>query len=249
MNDEEKAAFLLFKADQYENPTFIETDPIAIPHRYKRKEDIEIVGLIMATIAWGNRKSILRSGEKLVSIFGESPYDYVMNFKFDTTLHFVHRTFSSEDLRAFLWSLRAIYQKQGLENCFNKLHEEEYAYRIYRFRNAMLQHAGHRNVHRHLSNPMVNSACKRLNMFLRWMVRSNDKGVDFGLWPSISSMELRIPLDVHTGNVARSLGILQRRQNDWKNSEELYKYCRSIMPQDPSKLDFALFGLGVFENF
>ena len=249
MNDEEKAAFLLFKAEQYENPTFIETDPIAIPHRFNRKEDIEIVGLIMATIAWGNRKSILQSGEKLLSILGESPYDYVMNFKFDTSLNFVHRTFSSEDLRAFLWSLRAIYQKQGLENCFNKLHEEEYAYRIYRFRNAMLEHSGQHNVHRHLSNPMVNSACKRLNMFLRWMVRSNAKGVDFGLWSSISTMELRIPLDVHTGNVARSLGILQRRQNDWKSSEELYTYCKTLVPHDPSKLDFALFGLGVFENF
>ncbi|MBM3164392.1 MAG: TIGR02757 family protein [Bacteroidetes bacterium] len=249
MTELERDEFLLWKAAQYEHPNFIETDPISIPHRCKHKEDIEIVGLIMASIAWGNRKAIIKSGEKLLAIFGESPYDFVMNFKLDTPVNFVHRTFSGDDLRSFIVALRGIYEKGGLQASFYKQPSEDHGMRIHHFRNAMLNHFNEPRVQKHISNPLANSACKRLNMFLRWMVRSNAKGVDFGLWNNIPKEDLRIPLDVHTGKTARSLGILQRKQNDWKSSEELYRHCSVISPEDPAKLDFALFGLGAFEQF
>lgn len=249
MTPSERNEFLLWKAAQYENPDFIESDPISIPHRFKHKEDVEIVALIVATISWGNRKSIIKSGEKLLAIFGESPHDFVMNFNSGKPLNFVHRTFSSEDLRNFLIALRCIYEKEGLEACFKRKNEEDYSIRLFNFRSAMLNNIQHQRVQKHLSNPLANSACKRLNMFLRWMVRSNSKGVDFGLWNSISKDEIRIPLDVHTGNTARSLDLLQRKQNDWKSSEELFKECAVICPHDPGKLDFALFGLGAIEQF
>ncbi|NBU91964.1 MAG: TIGR02757 family protein [Flavobacteriia bacterium] len=251
MNSTELSEFLLWKSEQYEHPNFIETDPISIPHHYSRKEDIEIIGLIVATIAWGNRKSIIQSGKRLIDIFGESPLDFVMHFRENTPLTFVHRTFSREDLRFFLMALQAIYEQGALESCFWKASNEPFSARIVNFRTAMLAATstpGHK-VHRHLSNPLANSACKRLNMFLRWMVRSSAKGVDFGLWKGIDASELRVPLDVHTGNTARSLGILQRKQNDWKSSEALFNYCSKVHPQDPGSIDFALFGLGAFEKF
>jgi len=249
MTELERNEFLLWKADQYEHPNFIENDPISIPHRFTHKEDIEIIGLIMATISWGNRKSIIKSGEKLLTIFGESPYDFVMQFKPEKPLKFVHRTFSGQDLQHFLLVLRCIYEKDGLEACFNKLPKEGHENRIYNFRTAMLGNHQYPRIRKHLPNPMSNSACKRLNMFLRWMVRSNAKGVDFGLWNNIPKSELRLPLDVHTGNTARHLNLLARKQNDWKSSEELYWQCATICPEDPGKLDFALFGLGAIEKF
>ncbi|NBO61171.1 MAG: TIGR02757 family protein [Flavobacteriia bacterium] len=245
----ERNEFLLWKAAQYENPNFIESDPISIPHRFTRKEDVEIVGLIMATISWGNRKSIIKSGEKLLSIFGESPHDFVMHFNHQKPLNFVHRTFSSQDLQHFLYGLRCIYEKDGLEACFDKLPSEGHEMRLINFRTAMLSKLQDLRIKKHLSNPLSNSACKRLNMFLRWMVRSNAKGVDFGLWSNIPQKELRLPLDVHTGNTARHLNLLNRKQNDWKSSEELYRQCVTICPKDPGKLDFALFGLGAMEKF
>ena len=249
MNHQERNEFLLWKAEQYEHPNFIENDPISIPHRYTRKEDIEIVALIIATISWGNRKSIIKSGEKLLSILGDSPYDFVMYFNPEKPISFVHRTFSSQDLQHFLLGLRRIYEKDGLEACFQKHTSEGHEIRLFNFRTAMLENLQSHRIHKHVSNPLANSACKRLNMFLRWMVRSNAKGVDFGLWKQIPKSEIRLPLDVHTGNTARHLNLLSRKQNDWKSSEELYWHCFDICPQDPGKLDFALFGLGAIEKF
>jgi uncharacterized protein (TIGR02757 family) len=249
MTPHELNEFLLVKADQFESQSFIADDPISIPHQFKRKEDIEIIGLLVATIAWGNRKSIIKSGNQLVTIFGESPYDYVMNFEARRTLKFVHRTFSGEDLAFFIQALRTIYETDGLEASFKKTASEGINVAISNFRDAMLQTPHFSRSTKHLSNPMINSACKRLNMYLRWMVRSNSKGVDFGIWKTLSPKDLHIPLDVHTGNIARKLGILERRQNDWKSSQLLHEFAKQLIPEDPSKLDFALFGLGAIEHF
>jgi uncharacterized protein (TIGR02757 family) len=249
MTPHELNEFLLVKADQFESQSFIADDPISIPHQFKRKEDIEIIGLLVATIAWGNRKSIIKSGNQLVTIFGESPYDYVMNFEARRTLKFVHRTFSGEDLAFFIQALRTIYETDGLEASFKKTASEGINVAISNFRDAMLQTPHSSRSTKHLSNPMINSACKRLNMYLRWMVRSNSKGVDFGIWKTLSPKDLHIPLDVHTGNIARKLGILERTQNDWKSSQLLHEFAKQLIPEDPSKLDFALFGLGAIEHF
>lgn len=249
MTPNELSEFLLAKADQFERLDFITDDPISIPHQFKKKEDIEIIGLLVATIAWGNRKSIIKSGNKLVDLMGESPYDFVMNFNPSRSLTFVHRTYSSEDLVFFLSALKSIYEAGGLEASFHKTVSDSIDVAICNFRNAMLETPHHQRSTKHLSNPMLNSACKRLNMFLRWMVRSNAKGVDFGLWTTLSPKDLHIPLDVHTGNIARKLGILVRTQNDWKSSHLLHQYAQQLIPDDPSKLDFALFGLGAIEKF
>jgi uncharacterized protein (TIGR02757 family) len=249
MTKSELNEFLLTKADQFESLSFIEDDPISIPHQFKLKEDIEIIGLLVATIAWGNRKSIIKSGNNLVALFGESPYDYVMNFNANRALKFVHRTFSGEDLVFFIQALRTIYEADGLEATFNKTAADGIDVAITNFRNAMLQTPHLSRSTKHLSNPMINSACKRLNMYLRWMVRSNAKGVDFGIWKTLSPKDLHIPLDVHTGNIARKLGILDRTQNDWKSSQLLHDFAKQLIPDDPSKLDFALFGLGAIEDF
>ena len=249
MTPHELNEFLLVKAEQFESLSFIADDPISIPHQFKHKEDIEIIGLLVATIAWGNRKSIIKSGNQLLTILGESPYDYVMNFEAHRTLKFVHRTFSGEDLVFFIQALRTIYETNGLEASFKKTASEGIHVAISNFRDAMLQTPHRSRSTKHLSNPMINSACKRLNMYLRWMVRSNSKGVDFGIWKTLSPKDLHIPLDVHTGNIARKLGILERTQNDWKSSQLLHEFAKELIPEDPSKLDFALFGLGAIEHF
>jgi len=244
------ADFLQSKASQFEHPDFIENDPISIPHQYQRKEDIEIMGLMVATIAWGNRISILKSGKKLQEIFGESPYDFVMNHDLNRDINFVHRTFQGKDLAFFIRGLRHIYQKGGLEFAFqNNATTEGMAGRLANFRERMLEVEHPQRCEKHISNPLKNASCKRLNMYLRWMVRSAAKGVDFGIWKSISPAELYIPLDVHTGNVARKLGILERTQNDWKSNEMLIEYFKTLDPLDPAKFDFALFGLGAMEKF
>lgn len=249
MNPNELNEFLLIKSEQFEKIDFIADDPISIPHQFSRKEDIEIIGLLVATIAWGNRKSIIKSANKLVTIFGESPYDYVMNFEHHRGIKFIHRTFTEEDLVFFILALKNIYKNVGLEASFNKTSSQGIDVAISNFRNTMLQTPHSRRSTKHLSNPMLNSACKRLNMFLRWMVRSNAKGVDFGIWKTLSPKDLHVPLDVHTGNIARKLGILNRTQNDWKSSQLLHEYAKQLIPEDPGKLDFALFGLGAIEHF
>lgn len=246
MKENDLKAFLDFKAEQFENPNFIELDPICIPHQYHRKEDIEIMGLIVSTIAWGNRKSIINSGKKLIKILGSDPFDFVMSHNLKTPIPFVHRTFNSEDLMFFLNGLKNIYSEGSMESLFS---QENVKTGIISFRQKMLENQTNHRSKKHLSNPMVNSACKRLNMFLRWMVRSNAKGVDFGLWSSIPASKLLVPLDVHTGNIARKLELLHRKQNDWKALEELMEILRSFDPADPVKYDFALFSLGAVEDF
>jgi len=249
MTHQELSEFLIFKATHYENTDFLESDPIQLVHRFSKKEDIEIAGFLIATIAWGNRKSIIKSGEKLLEMMGNSPHDFILNYR-ELNDDFVHRTFNSVDLDFFFRSLKNIYSKGTLEDCFI---EDAKIYgmqgRIANFRKEFLSVPHEARSEKHLSNPLKNSACKRINMFLRWMVRPANNGVDFGIWLTISPSELYLPLDVHTSNNARRLGLLTRKQDDWKALEELMINLRKIDRNDPLRLDFALFGLGAFEGF
>ncbi len=249
MSFDDLKEFLDFKADEYNNPKFIESDPIQLAHRFQRKEDIEIVGFLMATIAWGNRKSIITSGERILTIMEHDPYNFIRDYKpFESA--FVHRTFNAEDLHNFFASLKRLYEKDGLEKAFAS--QEEYPGvlgRIACFREAFTAGSFPDRTQKHISNPLKNSSSKRLNMYLRWMVRNDKKGVDFGIWNSISPSELHLPLDVHTGNVGRKLGLLHRTQNDWKAVAEIQEYLVKMDANDPCKYDFALFGLGAFEGF
>lgn len=239
------------KHTEYNNVNFIKDDPISIVHRFEKKEDIEIMGLLMATIAWGNRKNIINSGENLVKILQHQPYEFITNAtqKDLSKIKFVHRTFNANDLRFFLSALQNIYQNfQGLENSFGGLKfKGDIKQRISLFREKMLFTKHEKRSEKHISDPMQNSACKRLNMFLRWMVRKDKKGVDFGIWKSIQPAELAVPLDVHTGRIARALGLITRKQDDWKALDELMHNLKKFDAKDPAKYDFALFGIGAYE--
>ena len=239
--------FLDFKRDRYNDVSFIEDDPISIPHLFSKKKDIECIGLIMATISWGNRRSIIKNGHQLVEIMGNEPYDYVINASESELkeLSFVHRTFNAADLSFFVRGIRSVYQNTegGLEAAF--LEGNTTADRITNFRNRLFEVPHEKRSEKHVSNPLRGSASKRLNMYLRWMVRNDNRGVDFGIWNQFGQQNLYIPLDVHTGNVARKLGLIARKANDWKALEELMTTLRIFDPSDPCKYDFALFGIGV----
>ncbi|HBC03420.1 MAG: TIGR02757 family protein [Aequorivita sp.] len=254
MNKTELKSFLDEKVNLYNNPKFIETDPIQIPHLFTLKEDIEITAFLVATIAWGNRKSIINNGNRLVEMMGSSPYDFVMNFseeQSESLSNFVHRTFNNEDLAYFLKSLQNIYKNHGgLETLFSKhAKKDSMQPAIHHFKKTFFELPHPSRTQKHISDPLKNSAAKRINMFLRWMVRNDATGVDFGIWKSIDSSQLSCPLDVHSGNVARKLKLLKRKQNDAKALLELDNSLRKLDSQDPVKYDFALFGLGVFERF
>ncbi|HET6991246.1 MAG TPA: TIGR02757 family protein, partial [Bacteroidia bacterium] len=233
-----------------------------------RKEDIEIAGFLAATVAWGQRPVIIRNANLLMERMDLSPYEFVMNAsakdlkKLDS---FVHRTFNGIDARFFVLALRNIYEKHnGMEELFAdgiKMsgHKDTKARRsseitplqnsIIHFRETFLSLKHNPRSDKHISNPAANSSAKRINMYLRWMVRRDKAGVDFGIWKSIPPALLRVPLDVHVGNVARKLGLLVRKQDDWKAVEELTDSLREFDKNDPVKYDFALFGLGIFEGF
>ena len=246
--------FLDEKVALYNQPEFIETDPIQIPHSFSHKEDIEIASFLVATIAWGNRKSIINSGKRLMDIMGNSPFDYVMDFSEEKILNlpsFAHRTFNSVDLGYFLIALKNIYQNHaGMEAVFAKHAQEDCLQpAIHHFKKTFFSYPHPARTQKHISDPHKNSAAKRINMFLRWMVRKDTTGVDFGIWNHLSPAQLSCPLDVHSGNVARKLGLLTRKQNDAKAVRELDLTLRKFDAVDPVKYDFALFGLGVFEGF
>jgi uncharacterized protein (TIGR02757 family) len=254
MNRIQLKEFLDEKVIVYNNPNFIESDPIQIPHLFTLKEDIEIAGFLVATIAWGNRKSIINNGHRLVEMMGNSPYDFVMDFseKNSGSLSpFVHRTFNNEDLFYFLKALQNIYKNHGgLENVFAAYAEKNSMQAsIHHFKKTFFELPHLPRTQKHISDPLKNSAAKRINMFLRWMVRDDNAGVDFGIWKNIAPSQLSCPLDVHSGNVARKLKLLVRKQNDGKALAELDNSLRKLDPNDPVKYDFALFGLGVFERF
>ncbi|MBU2905694.1 TIGR02757 family protein [Arenibacter algicola] len=254
MTQEELKEFLDAKVEQYNRPDFLSTDPLGIPHRFTKKEDIEISGFLTATIAWGNRKSIINNSERMMELLDNSPFDFVMNHQekdLENLQGFVHRTFNGEDLRYFIRSLNNIYmQHGGLENVFAlKGDTTSLQMSISQFKTIFFELDHQPRTTKHVSDPQKGSAAKRINMFLRWMVRNNNSGVDFGIWDKISPSQLSCPLDVHSGNVARKLGLIQRKQNDGKALAELDVNLRKLDPQDPVKYDFALFGLGVFEKF
>jgi uncharacterized protein (TIGR02757 family) len=247
--------FLDEKADFYNTPEFITRDPISIPHRFSLLQDIEIIGFLTATISWGTRKSILTDAEKIISWMGNSPHDFVLNFQDNEMKSFkydsVHRTFNKEDLHYFVRNLSRIYKEnETLESLFLIQEKETNFYHsFHRFRTEFFKDNEKHRSQKHVSSTYKNSSAKRLMMYLRWMVRQDRKGVDFGLWKNIDQQFLSIPLDVHTGNISRKLNLIQRKQNDWKTVEEMDVILRKLNPKDPALYDFALFGLGVSKDF
>lgn len=254
MNFSELKSFLDDKVALYNNTDFIESDPVQIPHLFTQKEDVEIAGFLSATISWGNRKMIIKNSHKMMDLMGNSPYDFVMSHKeadLDRLEAFVHRTFNGQDFMGFIIGLQHIYQNHGgLETVFSKnIKGDDLQASIHQFKQHFFEISHLNRTQKHISDPMKGSAAKRINMYLRWMCRQDNKGVDLGIWKSISPSILSCPLDVHSGNVARKLGLLTRKQNDGKALAELDKKLRELDPNDPVKYDFALFGLGVFEGF
>jgi uncharacterized protein (TIGR02757 family) len=252
----EVKALLDEKHFQFNNTSFIETDPISIPHQFCKKEDIEIASLLVATIAWGQRTSIINNGNKLMRLMNDEPHDFILNFSKKDALRFegfVHRTFNSTDCVYFLNSLKNIYINHGgLEAAFSSQFsnkEIDVKNSITNFRTLFLNTEHQSRSEKHISNPSAKSSAKRLCMFLRWMVRKDKHGVDFGIWKGIKPSQLCLPLDLHTGNVSRKLGLLNRTQNDWQAVEEITSVLRNFDKNDPIKYDFSLFGLGAFEGF
>jgi len=248
--------FLESKARQYEAEPFIPTDPIQIPHKFSKKEDIEISAFITSVIAWGQRITIINNANKLMEMMDHSPHDFILNFRENDLIpftRFVHRTFNGDDCLHFLNSLQKIYREQeGLENVIAesfKKDKSEPGSGWARFKEVFFETEHLKRSEKHLPNPLKGSAAKRMNMFLRWMVRSSESSVDFGIWKELSPAQLYIPLDVHTSTVARKLGLLKRTQDDWKAVVELTDTLCKFDANDPVKYDFALFGLGAFEKF
>ena len=254
MTKDELKEFLDAKVTQYNHPKFIGSDPIQIPHRFVRKEDVEISAFLTATIAWGNRKSIIANAGRMMTLMENTPFEFVMQHKqadLERLQPFVHRTFNSTDLIFFIKSLKNIYEHhKGLEVVFSKYSRHASTQpAISAFKKLFFEIPHPQRSEKHISNPERGSAAKRINMFLRWMVRKDQSGVDFGLWHKLSPAQLSCPLDIHSGRVARSLGLLNRKQNDAKALAELDLNLRELDPEDPVKYDYALFGLGIFEKF
>ena len=254
MKKHEIKSFLDDKAFKYESPSFINEDPIQIPHKFSIKEDIEISGFLTAIISWGNRKMIIKNANLLMNLMDNSPLDFVLNHNktdLNNLNQFVHRTFNSKDLCFFIKSLYNIYKnKEGLESVFDTNKESKNLNQvIHNFKNIFFSINHQQRTEKHISDPLKGSAAKRINMFLRWMVRSSRKGVDFGLWKNIDPGQLSCPLDIHSGRVARSLSLIKRKQNDNLALMELDSMLRKFDYKDPVKYDFALFGLSKYEKF
>jgi len=257
-------SFLEEKYEKYNRPEFIESDPISIPHQFSKKQDVEIVGFLSATIAWGQRTTIIRNANELIRRMDFAPHDFVLNHKkrdLSQFKNFKHRTFNGTDCVFFLQSLQNIYTKyKSLEKVFYPHPYPSPSGRgtkgdalarsaITNFRKTFFSIPHPTRTQKHIANPEANSSAKRLNMFFRWMVRKDKRGVDFGIWKKFSAKDLMCPLDIHSGNTARKLGLLTRKQNDWQSVEELTSRLREFDSEDPVKYDFALFGLGVSEKF
>lgn len=248
--------FLDEKAEQYNTAGFITDDPVSIPHRFSEKEDREISGFITATIAWGQRKTILKNMDRLLSWMDNSPYRFITGHKqkdLAVFSKFAHRTFNGTDCVAFIRSLKHIYSNHGgLESIFisnTKPESINFAHAMHELKKIFVIPPLPLRTKKHLADPLSNSSAKRLCMFLRWMIRKDKAGVDFGIWNHLGQHRLSCPLDVHSGRVARRLGLLNRTQNDWKAVCELTENLKLFDPHDPVKYDYALFGLGVNEKF
>ncbi len=258
--------FLDAKANEYNQLSFIKNDPISIPHRFTKKQDIEIAGFFASILAWGTRKGIISSCNKLMTAMENSPYDFIMCAdwnehpeKFDAFAGFVHRTFNEADLWHLLNFLQYHYKdcgEESLETAFSKWMlpgDEHIENALTGFHNYVFGYSKEaqeeKHCRKHIASPSKKSACKRLSMYLRWMVRKDEKGVDFGIWKNIKPSQLICPLDVHVTRVARRLDILHRTQNDWQAATALTGYLKLLDADDPVKYDYALFGLGVMEKY
>ncbi|MEQ8687027.1 MAG: TIGR02757 family protein [Imperialibacter sp.] len=243
------------KVDEYNRPFFIEKDPVCIPHSFTTKQDIEIAGFFASTLAWGQRVTIINKCRELFTLMDDAPHQFVLNHSesdLKTLLKFKHRTFNTTDLLYFIQFFREHYtnhdslesafsnsMKPGdetIENCLIGFHDLFFSLPEFPAR-----------TRKHIATPKRKSACKRINMFLRWMVRKDDRGVDFGLWETISPAQLVCPCDLHVDRVARNFGLITRKQTDWQTALELTQNLRQMDPSDPVKYDFALFGMGVIE--
>ncbi|HDR89873.1 MAG TPA: TIGR02757 family protein [Bacteroidetes bacterium] len=255
MSENELYEFLEAKAAEYNRPDFIATDPISVPHRFADPHDIEIAAFLTAILAWGQRQTIIRSASRLMELMGPAPYEFLKESReedWTRFLGFVHRTFQPDDCLFFLRSLKQMVQEQGgIKQIFIRGFQRNGRVddAIRHFRQQFFRPGAPARTRKHLPDIDRGSAAKRINLFLRWMVRNDGKGVDFGLWEEIPPASLYIPLDVHSGRVARMLGLLERKQNDWKAVKELTGRLRQFCPDDPVKYDYALFGTGVFEKF
>ena len=240
--------------DRFNCVDFIEPDPISIPHSFSDPLDREIAGFLAATIAWGNRKAIVKSATKMMDYLDGRPYEFVMGaseWELKGLSSYVHRTFNGTDLECFVRALRRVCQQSGsLGEWFQSDWEATGDMRqvLAHFRHEFFDFDHPARSEKHLSSIAKGASCKRLNMYFRWMVRNDSRGVDFGLWNKIPASALYLPLDLHSGNVARGLGLLERKQNDWRAVEEVTEALRQFDASDPVKYDFALFGAGVFRG-
>lgn len=237
--------------DKYNRPEFIEGDPISVPHAFSSRDDREIAGFFAATIAWGNRRGIVKNGLRMMRYLDNAPADFVRNAserELETLSTYVHRTFNGRDLRDFVLALRRLcVHYGGIGEFFERRYgaTNDLPAVFAEFRETFFCARHHPHCEKHLSSIARGAACKRLCMYLRWMVRRDDRGVDFGLWTRIPMSALYLPLDLHAGNMGRALGLLERRQNDWKAVVQLTEALRAYDPADPVRFDFSLFGAGM----
>lgn len=248
--------FLEAKVAHYDQPAFIDGDPVSIPHRYSTLQDIEIAGLFAAILAWGNRTTIINKCRELMSLFDDAPYDFILNHQPRERMRlmsFVHRTFNGLDLLYFVEYLQHYYMNiNSLEHAFSghmSPDDPTVEKGLIGFHKMffMLEHPD--RTRKHISTPARNSACKRLNMYLRWMVRKDENGVDFGVWSHIKPSQLVCPVDVHVARVAARLGMIEKAEANWRTAVQLTEQLKELDPEDPVKYDFALFGLGVVEKY
>ena len=249
-------SFLDEKADLYNRPEFITVDPISIPHQFSRKEDIEISGFLTATIAWGQRVTILKNANKLMQMMDNTPHEFILHHNKNDLKpfsKFVHRTFNGIDCIYFIQSLHNIYKKHGgMEKVFNShltKKDTDLSNAIHQFRKIFFSLPCPARSQKHVADPLANSSAKRICMYLRWMVRNDGRGVDFGIWKKAKSSELIIPLDLHVARVAKHFNLLTRPKSDWQSALELTENLREFDARDPVKYDFALFALGVIEKY
>ncbi|MFZ6025104.1 MAG: TIGR02757 family protein [Bacteroidota bacterium] len=242
------------KVEQYNQPSFIKDDPICVPHTFSNKQDIEIAGFFASIFAWGNRTTIIQKSFELMQLMDNQPHQFCLHHSdkdLKQLLHFKHRTFNTTDLLYFIAFLKFHYgQHDSLEKAFIHSASNDMEMRLTYFHNYFfsLPDAPPRT-RKHIATPFKGSSCKRLNMFLRWMVRKDASGVDFGIWKKIKPSELICPIDLHVARVAKRFQLLDRKQMDWLAAVELTNYLRELNPNDPVKYDFALFGLGVIEKY
>ncbi len=247
MVTQETVDILEFYYEKYNRPDFIVHDPISIPHRFSKKQDIEIAGLFAATLAWGNRTSIINSCTKLMTLMDNRPHEFILHHsakELKPLTQFVHRTFNAPDVLYFIEFLKQHYSKQeSLESLFLAGDTEQGLIRFHHHFFSLAYHP--ERTRKHVATPERKSTCKRLNMYLRWMVRKDRKRVDFGIWEKIKPENLLMPLDVHVENYARQLNLIERKQRDWLTVCELTANLKKIDDKDPVRFDFALFGMGI----